>query len=83
MLLINCLAYIDLNPVRTGIVKKSEQYRWCSLGHHVQRNNVDDFLSVDFRLRGFGIEDRVSPLAGGCGKRLTVEGHILYSPMKV
>ena len=26
--LINCLAYIDLNPVRAGIVEKPEDYRW-------------------------------------------------------
>ncbi|MFH1674905.1 MAG: transposase, partial [Pseudomonadota bacterium] len=60
--LINCLAYIDLNPVRAGIVKKPEQYRWCSLGYHVQTNNGDGFLWMDFGLREFGvrrIEDRL------------------------
>ncbi|MFA7171677.1 MAG: hypothetical protein WC180_06825, partial [Candidatus Paceibacterota bacterium] len=35
-MLVNCLAYINLNPVRAGIVKRSEQYRWCSLGYHIQ-----------------------------------------------
>jgi hypothetical protein len=29
--LINCLAYIDHNPMRAGIVDKPESYRWCSL----------------------------------------------------
>ena len=29
--LINCLAYIDLNPVRAGIVEKPEDYRWNSI----------------------------------------------------
>ncbi|MFC1824536.1 transposase [Thermodesulfobacteriota bacterium] len=60
--LINCQAYIDLNPFRAGIVKKPETYRWCSLGYHVQRNNSDGFLSMDFGLREFGvrkIEDRL------------------------
>jgi REP element-mobilizing transposase RayT len=55
--LINCLAYIDLNPVRAGIVKKPENYRWCSLGYHVQRKNEDDFLSLDFGLAVFGVKD--------------------------
>jgi REP element-mobilizing transposase RayT len=55
--LINCLAYIDLNPVRAGIVDKPEQYRWCSLGYHVQTGNKDDFLSLDFGLREFGVKD--------------------------
>jgi putative transposase len=53
--LINCLAYIDLNPVRAGIVDKPELYRWCSLGYHVQRNNQEEFLSLDFGLAEFGV----------------------------
>lgn len=48
--LINCLAYIDLNPVRAGMVSRPEDYRWCSLGYHIQRNNKDNFLSLDFGL---------------------------------
>jgi REP element-mobilizing transposase RayT len=34
--LINCLAYIDLNPLRAGLVKRPEEYRWNSIGYHVQ-----------------------------------------------
>ena len=37
--LVNCLAYIDLNPLRAGIVSRPEEYRWNSLGYHVQTNN--------------------------------------------
>jgi len=29
--LVNCLAYIDLNPVRAGLVSRPEDYRWSSL----------------------------------------------------
>lgn len=46
--LINCLAYIDLNPVRAGIVERPEDYRWNSLGYHIQASNKDGFLSTDF-----------------------------------
>jgi REP-associated tyrosine transposase len=53
--LINCLAYIDLNPVRAGLVKRPEDYRWNSIGSHLQSNNKDDFLSLDFGLREFGV----------------------------
>jgi putative transposase len=53
--LINCLAYIDLNPVRAGLVKRPEDYRWCSLGYHVQTRNKGRFLSLDFGLREFGV----------------------------
>ena len=61
--LINCLAYIDLNPVRAGIVKKPEEYRWCSLGYHAQTGNGDGFLSTDFGLREFsvkGVKERLA-----------------------
>ena len=54
--LINCLAYIDLNPVRAGIVKKPEEYRWSSLGYHVQIRNKEGFLSLDFGLAEFGVK---------------------------
>jgi hypothetical protein len=46
--LINCLAYIDLNPLRAGLVERPEQYRWNSLGYHIQTGNEDNFLSLDF-----------------------------------
>ncbi len=55
--LINCLAYIDLNPVRAGIVMKPEDYRWNSIGYHLQTGNKDDFLSLDFGLKVFGVLD--------------------------
>jgi putative transposase len=56
--LINCLAYIDLNPVRAGIVEKPEDYRWNSLGYHLQTGNKDGFLSTDFGLREFNVKSR-------------------------
>ncbi len=56
--LINCLAYIDLNPVRAGIVEKPEEYRWSSIGYHVQRKNEGGFLSLDFGLKEFGVKNK-------------------------
>jgi hypothetical protein len=56
--LINCLAYIDLNPLRAGLVERPEQYRWNSLGYHVQTNNQDDFLSIDFGLKEFNVQSK-------------------------
>jgi REP element-mobilizing transposase RayT len=60
--LINCLAYIDLNAVRAGIVERPEQYRWCSLGYHVQAGNKEGFLSLDFGLKEFGVKDSMDRL---------------------
>ena len=56
--LINCLAYIDLNPLRAGIVELPEQYRWNSLGYHIQTTNRDSFLSTDFGLKEFNVKSK-------------------------
>jgi REP element-mobilizing transposase RayT len=56
--LINCLAYIDLNPLRAGIVNRPEEYRWNSLGYHMQTKNSDNFLSTDFGLKEFNVKSR-------------------------
>jgi len=56
--LINCLAYIDLNPLRAGLVEFPEQYRWNSLGYHIQTNNQGNFLSTDFGLKEFNVKSK-------------------------
>jgi REP element-mobilizing transposase RayT len=56
--LINCLAYIDLNPLRAGLVDRPEAYRWNSLGYHVQTGNKDNFLSTDFGLKEFNVKSK-------------------------
>ena len=56
--LVNCLAYIDLKPVRAGIVSNPEDYRWNSIGYHLQTNNKDRFLSLDFGMKEFGVRSR-------------------------
>jgi REP element-mobilizing transposase RayT len=45
--LINCLAYIDLNPVRARIVNRPEDYRWSGIGYRVYTDNKGDFLSFE------------------------------------
>ena len=54
--LVNCLAYIDLNPVRANIVQRPEDYRWSSLGYHAQTNNREGVLSLDLGMANWGIE---------------------------
>jgi hypothetical protein len=54
--LINCLAYIDLNPLRAGLVERPGDYRWNSLGYHLQTENKDRFLSTDFGLEEFNVK---------------------------
>ena len=50
--LINCLAYIDLNPIRANMVDRPEDYRWCSLGYLLQTDNKDSLLSLEFGVPG-------------------------------
>ena len=56
--LINCLAYIDLNPLRAGLVERPEQYRWNSLGYHIQTDNQENFLSTDFGLNEVNVKSK-------------------------
>jgi putative transposase len=56
--LINCLAYIDLNPLRAGLVDRPEDYRWNSLGYHIQTKNKDNFFSTDFGLKEFNVQSK-------------------------
>ncbi|WP_027182866.1 transposase [Desulfovibrio inopinatus] len=60
--LVNCLAYIDLNPVRAGLVDRPEDYRWCSLGYHLQSGNRDNLLTTDFGMMEWGIGDDADTL---------------------
>lgn len=46
--LVNCMAYIDLNPVRAGLVNKPEDYKWNSMYYHVVSKNKDKWLSLDY-----------------------------------
>jgi hypothetical protein len=36
-------------------VERPEEYRWNSLGYHIQTGNKDNFLSLDFGLIEFGV----------------------------
>jgi len=40
-----------VSPLRAGIVSRPEDYRWNSLGYHVQTSNRDKFLSTDFGIK--------------------------------
>jgi putative transposase len=68
--LINCLAYIDLNPIRAGLVDKPENYRWSSIGYHIRTHNKDNLLSLDFGLAEFGVKNK--------GERLRYYRKFLY-----
>ena len=78
--LINCLAYIDLNPLRAGLVDRPEEYRWNSLGYHVQTNNQDNFLSTDFGLKEFNVQSKKERIRSY--RRYVYEAGALNQPAK-
>lgn len=41
------LAYVDLNPVRAGLVKEAAEYRWSSAAAHAGERAYPDFLDRD------------------------------------
>jgi hypothetical protein len=45
-------------------VDRPEEYRWNSLGYHIQTGNKDNFLSLDFGLKEFGVLDADERLKG-------------------
>lgn len=40
--MLHCIRYVELNPVRAGLTKNAEDYRWSSAKAHIL--NVDDAL---------------------------------------
>ncbi|MDZ7762185.1 MAG: hypothetical protein U5L00_18270 [Desulfovermiculus sp.] len=54
--LINCLAYIDLNPVRAGLVDRPEDYRWSSLGFRFRSSYKEQFLSWNLGLKEYNVK---------------------------
>ncbi len=78
--LVNCLAYIDLNPLRAGLVKRPEDYRWNSLGYHMQSDNKDKLLSFDFGLKEFGKKNKAERI--GRDRRYLYEAGAIDLPAK-
>ena len=45
-------------------MQRPEEYRWNSIGYHIQTGNKDNFLSLDFGLQEFGVQDAKERLRG-------------------
>jgi hypothetical protein len=45
--LLSCLAYIDLNPLRAGMVQLPEDYRWSSFSYWMAKGDGDGFLCFE------------------------------------
>lgn len=43
-------ARVEPNPIRAGIVKRPEEYRWSGLGYLVQTGNRDNLINLDLGL---------------------------------
>jgi len=50
------LEYIDLNPVRAGLVDRPEEYHWSSLGYRFRSSRNDDFLSWNLGFKEYNVK---------------------------
>lgn len=74
--LLTIAAYIDLNPIRAGIVDDPKDYRWCGyaeavVGQKVARRGLIAILEHT----SFGINRRVTWASVGAPYRLLLYGH--------
>src|SRR4030043_94193 len=58
--LLSLCRYVVLNPVRVGLIKKPEQWRWSSYGATIGVAKRPSFLTVDWVLSQFGGRKRVA-----------------------
>ncbi len=58
--LLSCMAYIDLNAVRAGLVDRPEEYRFCGLGYHLQSGNQGRFLTLELPVGFSQIESLIT-----------------------
>jgi putative transposase len=69
---LTCMRYIELNPMRAGIVEKPERYRWSSYAHHAL-GKADALVSGHplYSALGTTAESRQRAWRGICGQDLS------------
>ena len=74
--LLTIAAYIDLNPVRAGIVSDPKDYRWCGYAEAVAgKKPARDGLGAILKHTAFGINRRCTWRSTGPRYRLLLYGH--------
>ena len=69
-------AYIDLNPVRAGLVRRPEDYRWCSYaaavgGMRLARNGLLTAISFERKIPWAGAAERYRELLFGKSQKVS------------
>jgi REP element-mobilizing transposase RayT len=52
--------YLHLNPVKAGVVKKPEEYRWSSYRHYIGKEKSPKWLHTEWLLAEYGRTDRTA-----------------------
>ncbi len=74
--LLTIAAYIDLNPVRAGIVGDPEDYRWCGYAEAVAgKKDARSGLRAILERTSFGVNRRVDWRSVGPRYRMLLYGH--------
>jgi putative transposase len=61
--LLACMVYIDLNPVRAGMVAQAADYPWSSHAHYIGRQRIDKLVTPHALYLGTG-QHAVCPRGG-------------------
>jgi putative transposase len=77
--LLSLCRYVVLNPVRIGLVKRPEQWRWSSYRATIGLSKKPSFLTIDWVLSQFGVRRRA---AIEKYRRFVMEGMDKGSPWK-
>ena len=59
--LLELIRYLALNPVRAGLCRSPEQWSWSSYRYALGLPPKPDFLSTDFLLECFAIDQKLAP----------------------
>jgi len=74
--LLTVAAYIDLNPIRAGIVDDPKDYRWCGYAEAVAgRKTARRGLIAILEYTSFGVNRRITWATIGARYRLLLYGH--------
>ncbi|WP_347988083.1 transposase [Methylomonas sp. AM2-LC] len=69
--LLTCMRYIELNPVRAGMVKQPDDYPWSSYAQHIAKSNIDWISEpVEYHRLGLTAELRALAYQALCKQKL-------------
>jgi len=70
---LNALAYVEVNPVRAGMVEHAWEYPWSSASAHCNERVADKLLNLTRWRSHFGVEEWQQTLCGAVSDDVMAE----------